>query len=769
VVTLLGSLVTTAGILLVACDNGSTQPAPFDASPVAELSETLSTLFAKRIEVRNGGDEESYSALFAPGSTARLPQEFRPETLTALATAYAADGVQEQLISVQVTIESGEPADLVFSAKVRYQTITPEVTVPETTEMWLLRATLVQGPSGWLISSVGPAVGSQSDPDSDANSPALDQVHPEEQFPQVTTDAGGAAPYDLQCDTTYPYDTLSAIAYLDLWADKFNSEYPSYQDPRGFPNDCTNFASQVLFAGGREMLYGEKDDLGVWWYRKPAPTNWLGWPDKNHYSLSWALSRGLFHFIGNYTATEPVLGFASLAPGDVVFVDATNKSYRPGSGPDGLTEHTMFVHERLCSGGGLACILVSYHSSLPYAHMKVPLKTFDLRERTNYETDMVRYYALRPSQACPLQCKEPGETCNNALECCPTMECTSGVCSENGPTCFDGIENQNEISPDCGGVCDSLPGYCPYGPGSDGWYCGDPSKGQDPAKLYLCEQGMWIVSTVMDCGPAGCHVAAPCNSDSCNTAPGECSTNADCLPTEYCDTGWCIADVCPQGESYCASGSDLWQCNANGSSGVFVQACPFDCFAGACEACAPDCSSKCGGASDGCSGFCYTSCPDGYVCVGQSCVASGCPAEIDPPYPCQLVIPFSESTGWYSTPGDVLPSAPRTTTLSIATGNFSAQARIANGFLEVTKTLVGPVPSGNFGVNVYWADVGTGTRYVRFQCPAGDSFECSGSGAVVCNGGWQAMSYTSPDTNVMCGLGKSSGTTYVDFYAVTSQ
>jgi hypothetical protein len=117
----------------------------------------------------------------------------------------------------------------------------------------------------------------------------------------------------------------------------------------------------------------------------------------------------------------------------------------------------------------------------------------------------------------------------------------------------------------------------------------------------------------------------------------------------------------------------------------------------------------------------------------------------------------------------VLPSNPRSTTLGIATSNFNAQARISGGFLEVAKTLVGPVPLGNFGVGVYWSNVGTGTKYVRFQCPSGDSFECTGGAATACNGGWQVLVSTSTDTNLSCGFGKKSGTSYIDFVAVTTQ
>jgi hypothetical protein len=544
------------------------------------LSAALSTLFEQRFKTLNDGDIEAYRALFAPDAMSRVIPELRPDTVAALAAAYNVDGIQERVVSVQITIESGELTNLIFVARLRYQTITPDVIAPETSEMLRLRGALLRTPSGWLISSIELANDASSDPDSDESSPTLNQISPETQFPETTPkSASESEPVSAKCDSKYLYDTSKAIGYLDLWADGFNSEYPSYEDVQGFRNDCTNFASQVLLAGGRKMLFGTQRDWNVWWYQKPKPPDWLGWPDKNHFSFTWTLSRGLFFFLGMHTATESVLTFADFTPGDVVFVDASNKSYDPGSGPDGFTEHTMFVHERICSGDSFACILVSYHSSLPVARKKKSLKTFDIEEKAIYQTKTVKYYALRPLPGCPLVCANVGDSCVSSSDCCVDATCTAGVCSpiacspgtcpqgdwcqpssgsclsclggcsgthkdvceaqcgsSASPSCFDKIKNQNEVSTDCGGVCTGLPGYCPYGPKSDGWYCGDPSRGQDPGKLYYCAQGSWDASKTTDCGAAGCDTAAPCHSDSCNGSGVPPSLNATLLRLRTCAT-----------------------------------------------------------------------------------------------------------------------------------------------------------------------------------------------------------------------------------------
>lgn len=96
--------------------------------------------------------------------------------------------------------------------------------------------------------------------------------------------------------------------------------------------------------------------------------------------------------------------------------------------------------------------------------------------------------------------------------------CTGVNCTpSNQSSCFDNVKNQNEVSVDCGGVCIGTPGYCSAGPGGDGAYCGDSTKGQDANRLYTCIDGIYDAG--IDCGAPGCHVSATCVPDYCNGTP----------------------------------------------------------------------------------------------------------------------------------------------------------------------------------------------------------------------------------------------------------
>ena len=69
-----------------------------------------------------------------------------------------------------------------------------------------------------------------------------------------------------------PYDRGEAVAYAHRWAYSRNPKYYDYEELGG---DCTNFASQCLYAGGGVMNF--TPDLG-WYYidaNQKAPA-WTG-------------------------------------------------------------------------------------------------------------------------------------------------------------------------------------------------------------------------------------------------------------------------------------------------------------------------------------------------------------------------------------------------------------------------------------------------------------------------------------------------------------
>lgn len=70
----------------------------------------------------------------------------------------------------------------------------------------------------------------------------------------------------------HSYNRSAAVSYADTWA---NSRNPAYYDFSNYGGDCTNFASQVIYAGAPQM-----DNTGSWqWYyfnvnsRSPSWTN----------------------------------------------------------------------------------------------------------------------------------------------------------------------------------------------------------------------------------------------------------------------------------------------------------------------------------------------------------------------------------------------------------------------------------------------------------------------------------------------------------------
>jgi len=102
-----------------------------------------------------------------------------------------------------------------------------------------------------------------------------------------------------------PYDRRAAVAYAHRWAYRRNPDYYNYDDLGG---DCTNFASQCLYAGAPVMNY--------------TPTYGWYYIDANRKSPSWT---GVIYFHQFLTRQEQSVGpFAvetplqNILPGDFV-------------------------------------------------------------------------------------------------------------------------------------------------------------------------------------------------------------------------------------------------------------------------------------------------------------------------------------------------------------------------------------------------------------------------------------------------------------------
>ena len=115
------------------------------------------------------------------------------------------------------------------------------------------------------------------------------------------------------------YNREQAIAYAHKWAFGRNTAYYNF-DPVG--GDCTNFASQCLYAGCGVMNYTR--DTG--WYYRSAYDRAAGWSGVEYLHRFLTANRGA----GPY-AIELPLGFAQ--PGDIIQLSF-----------DGLTfAHSPFV------------------------------------------------------------------------------------------------------------------------------------------------------------------------------------------------------------------------------------------------------------------------------------------------------------------------------------------------------------------------------------------------------------------------------------------
>lgn len=133
------------------------------------------------------------------------------------------------------------------------------------------------------------------------------------------------------------YNRIKAIEYANKW---WNSHNPRF---RVFEDDCTNYVSQCLWAGGAPFSYGRKDS--GWWYRGNGAKT-------DSWSYSWAVAHSLRWYLATsttgLTATE-VLSPMELVIGDIICYDFDG---------DGRWQHNTIVTEI----AGNAMPLVNAHS-----------------------------------------------------------------------------------------------------------------------------------------------------------------------------------------------------------------------------------------------------------------------------------------------------------------------------------------------------------------------------------------------------------------------
>lgn len=148
------------------------------------------------------------------------------------------------------------------------------------------------------------------------------------------------------------YDREAALEYAKKWAYSRNPQFYDYSDIGG---DCTNFASQVLYAGYGEMNY--RPTFG--WYYINA----------NNKSPSWTGVNQLYNFLVSNRGAGPKAVETTvdgIENGDLLQLDFNG---------DGRFDHTpviVDVGERTPD-----TILVAAHSNDAYMR---PLSTYDYKD-----------------------------------------------------------------------------------------------------------------------------------------------------------------------------------------------------------------------------------------------------------------------------------------------------------------------------------------------------------------------------------------------------
>lgn len=149
------------------------------------------------------------------------------------------------------------------------------------------------------------------------------------------------------------YDRQAAVAYAHRWAYRRNMTYYDYEDIGG---DCTNFASQCLYAGSGVMDY--TPDFG-WYYI-----------DANDKAPAWTGVEFLYRYL---TRQEPTpgpaaaeVGLRQLMPGDIVQLSPQGNAFT----------HTA-VAVRVPARPTYRNVLVAAHS---YNVDNRPLSTYSFRK-----------------------------------------------------------------------------------------------------------------------------------------------------------------------------------------------------------------------------------------------------------------------------------------------------------------------------------------------------------------------------------------------------
>lgn len=181
-----------------------------------------------------------------------------------------------------------------------------------------------------------------------------DELNPLFPLPMSGTLSVGSAPLkEVRNDRTLQtregnlhYNRVHSLRYAELW---WNRSHPYFAHLR---DDCTNFISQCLWAGGTPMQMAPSRARG-WWYQWNQPVETEPW------SFSWTTADALFRYLLQNLGAKQVVSAKELRIGDLVFYDWDG---------EGHYHHTTFVVDFDAKGDPLvnAHTDASYHRHYRY-------------------------------------------------------------------------------------------------------------------------------------------------------------------------------------------------------------------------------------------------------------------------------------------------------------------------------------------------------------------------------------------------------------------
>lgn len=147
------------------------------------------------------------------------------------------------------------------------------------------------------------------------------------------------------------YNYAAMVSYAEAYAERENGYYRVFED-----NDCTNFISQVVYAGGWQFTPGRDDADPARWYYARLTTG----PDHtfDSWSRTWSAAENFYQFAVNHSRRVATLpGVYDLLPSDIL------QAVWDGNTTHNM-DHTMFVTDkRINDAGWLTEVYLTYHSN----------------------------------------------------------------------------------------------------------------------------------------------------------------------------------------------------------------------------------------------------------------------------------------------------------------------------------------------------------------------------------------------------------------------